>query len=221
MLDDDTLSAIDRFVARSGPEPTPIQEEMQEYAREHRFPIIGPQVGGLLTILARLVDAREAFEFGSGFGYSASWIARALPPDGRIVLTEYDADELDLAREYAERAGTADRMAFEAGDAMAAVERYDGPFDLVLMDQEKSRYVDGLEAVREKLTAGGVVIADNMTAGPAAFEDVLALLEGDDVADEAARGVAGYIEHVRDDPGFESIVVPMGNGIAVSVKRRG
>ena len=220
MLDDDTLRAISRFVSLSGPAPTPIQEEMHDYARDHRFPIIGPQVGGLLSILARLVDAREAFEFGSGFGYSASWIARALPSDGRIVLTEYDADELDLAREFAERAGHADRMAFEAGDAMAAVERYDGPFDLVLMDQEKSRYVDGLEAIRGKLAPGGVVIADNMTAGPAAFEDVLAALEGEDVDQEAARGVAGYIEHVREDPGFESIVVPMGNGIAVSTKLR-
>lgn len=220
MLDADTLSAIRRFVSLAGPRPSETQREMEAYAEEHGFPIIGPQVGGLLSILTRAVGARHAFEFGSGFGYSASWIAGALPADGQIVLTEYDEDELAMAREFAEGDGFADRAVFEAGDAMAVIDRYDGPFDIVLLDHEKRRYVDGFEAARGKLGSGGLVIADNMTAGPASFADTLACLEGDPVEDETARGVADYITHVRDDPAFVSTVVPMGNGIAVSVKRR-
>jgi len=115
---------------------------------------VGPAVGGWLRLLARSIDAERVFEFGSGYGYSAYWTAPALPEDGEIVLTEIDADELDDARENLERGGFADRARFEHGDAIETVERYDGPFDLVLIDNEKHRYAEAFEAVREKVPVG-------------------------------------------------------------------
>jgi predicted O-methyltransferase YrrM len=130
--------AVERFVRLNGPEPHPVQEEMREYGREEGFPIIGPEVGGLLSAFVRMVGAERVFELGSGFGYSASWLAGALPADGHIALTEFDGDELDMAREFFERLGYADRATFERGDALEIVERYDGPVDVVRMDQEKN-----------------------------------------------------------------------------------
>lgn len=203
------------------PDRDGILHEMDERADREGFPTVGPEVGGWLTLLARAVDARHIFEFGSGFGYSAYWFARALDADGEIVLTETDAAKVDDAREYFQRGGLADRARFEHGDAIDTIERYDGPFDVVLLDNEKSRYVEAFEAVRGKLHPGSLVLADNaVTAGSIDSEDVAALLAGEDLPDASAAsvGVADYLGHVREDRGFETGLLPLGEGVAVSVR---
>ncbi|WP_435335652.1 O-methyltransferase [Haloarchaeobius sp. TZWWS8] len=212
---------IARFVAATAPEPDELAREMDDYAQARDFPHVGPEVGGLLRMLARMVDAERIFEFGSGFGYSAYWWAQALPNDGEVVLTEFDEDELDQAREFMSRGGFDDLARYEHGDALDAIERYDGPFDCVLIDHQKHRYREAFEAVRKKVPAGGVVVADNaMTAGPIEFEKLLALVEGDDPEDpnEHTRGIFDYLETVRGDDAFETVVLPVGEGISVSYR---
>ena len=193
---------------------------MAELAAERDFPDIGPEAGGVLRLLARLTDAGTVFEFGSGFGYSASWFLRG--GADRVVLTEVDDDELERGRGFMADAGLADRCSFEAGDALETVERYDGPFDVVLVDHHKEGYPDALAAAKPKLRPGGVVVADNVMYGPVEFDDVLAHLEGErgaiDADDESSRAVAAYLDAVRDDDDFETTALPLGSGLAVSTK---
>ncbi|WP_324662798.1 O-methyltransferase [Haloarcula sediminis] len=220
-MDETPLPEVTEQFARTlTPEPDGIVAEMDERADREGFPTVGPAVGAWLRLLARLTDAERVFEFGSGYGYSAYWMAPALPADGELVLTEVDADELDAAREYFRRGGYADRAVFEHGDAVDVVDRYDGPFDVVLVDNEKERYTEAFEAVREKVPVGGVVAADNaVEAAPLDFADVRALLAGESVeASDASRGVAAYLKRVRDDPDFETGLLPLGEGVAVSVR---
>ena len=203
-----------------GPERDEILREMDDRADEEGFPTVGPTVGGWLALLAQMTDARRVFEFGSGFGYSAYWFARALPADGEVVLTEVDEDELADAREYFERGGLADRAQFEHGDAIETIERYDGPFDVVLIDNEKQRYVEAFETARETVASGGLVLADNaVTAGVIDSDDVLGLLRGESRADatEASAGIAEYLTHVRDCEDCETTLLPLGEGVAVTV----
>jgi len=211
----------ERFARAVGPPRDAVIEEMDEKARTEGFPTVGPAVGGWLGMLARMVGAERAFEFGSGFGYSAYWLARALPPDGRIVLTEIDADELAEAREFLARGGFDDRAAFEHGDAVEIVEEYDGPFEFVLIDNEKDRYVEAFEAVRPKVPPGGVVVADNVMAGPVEFENVFALVRGEEPgASDREHGIADYLARVRGDDAFETVLLPLGSGLAVSCRLR-
>ena len=211
--------ATAEFARAIGPDPDEIIAEMDAQADAEGFPTVGPTVGGWLQLLARMVDARRVFEFGSGFGYSAYWFARALPDDGEIVLTEVDEDELDQAREYMARGGFDDLASYELGDAIDTVDDYEGPFDAVLIDNEKHRYREAFEAIRPKVAEGGVVIADNaVTAGPIDFEALSALVRGEGPSDvnEHTAGVAEYLERVGDDPAFETALIPLGEGIAVS-----
>ena len=210
--------AVRDVLAAAGPEPSPVQAEMAAHAEETGFPVVGPEVGALLGLLTRAVGAERVFEFGSGFGYSAYWFAEAVPDDGRVVLTEIDAEELELARGFLSDAGLDGRAAFEHGDAFETFARYDGPFDVVLVDCEKRRYPEAIDPVREKLTAGGLVVADNALAGPHSAEDVAASFGGEPAGDypEAVAGVVEYLERMRDDPAFDTAVVPLGEGIAVS-----
>ncbi|WP_336136829.1 O-methyltransferase [Natronomonas amylolytica] len=208
---------VETFAAAVGPEPDDVLREMDARAEKTGFPTVGPAVGGWLQQLAGLVGARRVFEFGSGFGYSAYWFARGLPAEGEIVLTEIDAEELDDAREYLARGGHADIARFELGDAIETVEAYDGPFDVVLVDNEKDRYVEAFEAVREAVPVGGVVVADNMTAGPFEFEAIhRVVVEGGETDNAMARGVADYLDHLGDAEDFETTLLPLGEGLAVS-----
>jgi predicted O-methyltransferase YrrM len=217
---------IERFATAISPRPDEVLTEMDRRATETGFPTVGPAVGGWLQQLVGLVGAERVFEFGSGFGYSAYWFARALPADGEIVLTEIDADELEAAREYLDRGGYADRARFELGDAIETIERYEGSFEIVLIDNEKDRYVEAFEAVRSKVPAGGVVVADNAMEGPFAFETIRRLvIDGADAEDldapdaDAAAGIAAYLEHVRSTDDFETTLLPLGEGLAVSRRR--
>ena len=211
--------AVEHLAGLVGPGGDEITEQMEARAREESFPIVGSAVGGWLALLARAVDARRVFEFGSGFGYSAYWFARVLPPEGEVVLTEVDADELDIAREFFERAGLADCARFEHGDALETVERYDGPFDVALLDNEKHRYREAFEAVEPKLRSGGLVLADNaITAGSVVDRDeVIGRLAGEDTETrEGSRGVAEYISFVRERDDLDTALLPLGEGVAVS-----
>lgn len=212
---------VDRLLSLTAPEPDDVLAEMERQADRDEFPTVGPEVGAFLRLCARLTDAESVFEFGSGYGYSAYWVAPALGPDGRIVLTEVDEDELEEARSYLERGGYADRAVFELGDAVEIVERYDGPFDVVLLDHENVRYVEGFEAVRDKVPKGGVVVAENVlhswTMSP---EELRAHLEDGGTPGEGTTldGISTYYARVRDDPDFETTVVPVGDGLFVSVR---
>ncbi|UWG47628.1 putative O-methyltransferase YrrM [Halanaeroarchaeum sp. HSR-CO] len=197
----------------------PVVESMEAYAREQNFPIVGADVGRFLRVAATMVDAERVFEFGSGFGYSAVWTASALPDDGEIILTDYDEENLDRARKFVERAGYGKQASFEAGDAMTAFAKTTGHFDVVLIDHEKIRYEDAFERVADRVTDGGIVVADNMMDGPVDPEHVYGALAGEDPKDDRTAGIVAYIERIREDPDFESVLVPLGQGIAVSVRR--
>ncbi len=214
---------IVRFLRATGPDHDPIQTEMAEYATAEGFPIIGPNAGAVLRLLARLTDAERIFEFGSGYGYSAYWFLQGMNPNGHIVLTEFDEDELAMGREFLDRADLVDRASFEAGDAMETIERYDGPFDVVLIDHQKHRYADAFERVRTDVRVGGVVVADNMMEGPIDFDRLLAHFENDEPlpaaeSDRETAGIGQYVDTVRADPAFETFLLPVGSGISISTR---
>lgn len=216
----DTLEA---FLAGLAPEQTQIQRDMETEAAELSFPIVGPEAGGVLAQLVRLHDADRVFEFGSGFGYSATWFLRGGAEE--VVCTEFDENEVELGREFVADAGLADQITFEYGDAMETVERYDGPFDAVLVDHQKERYADAYDAIKPKLADTAVVVADNVIRGPIDFDRLSAHVSEEaplpDVdADAATHGIGTYLERVRSDADAETIVLPVGSGLAVSVVSR-
>ncbi|WP_181686692.1 O-methyltransferase [Halorhabdus salina] len=208
---------IEDYATVVGPEPDDVIEEMDEYADREGFPTVGPAVGGWLELLARMVGAERVFEFGSGYGYSAYWFARALPADGEIVLTEVDRDELDLAREYLDRGDFEATIQYEHGDALDIVDTYDGLFDVALIDNEKTRYREAFEAIRENISPGGIVVADNAIAGGSIDADAVTdLLTGDsESADEMSEGIATFIEALHEESDFEASLLPVGEGVAV------
>lgn len=214
--------SLEAFAATVGPDPDEVLVEMDRRAEETGFPTVGPAVGGWLQQLAGLSGAERVFEFGSGFGYSAYWFLRGMGETGEIVLTEIDSEELDDARRNLERGGFATQARFEHGDAIEIVDEYEGPFEIALIDNEKQRYVDAFESIRSKVPVGGIVVADNVIRGPFEFETLSALFGDGDASGiddpnvDAARGIAAYLDNVRSADAFETTLLPLGEGLAVS-----
>jgi predicted O-methyltransferase YrrM len=206
-----TAAVLDRV---REPSPPPI-DELEREATAAGVPTVGPDVGRLLRTLAHLRGATRVFEFGSGVGYSAAWLLDALPPDGEIVLTDYDADALDRAAAVLDGVESGATVTTVPGDAVETFRDRDDRFDLVLLDHEKRRYAEAFDLVRDRLRSPGLVVADNVLAGPVDPAAVRDALDGA-VADEAAAGIAAYLERIRDAPAVETTVVPLGEGIAVS-----
>ncbi len=186
-----------------------VLRDMQAYGRAHDFPIVGPQVGRLLHMLARSIGASRVLELGSGFGYSAMWLAHAVGASGRVVLTESSKENVALAKKYFERGGMLGRVQVETGDALEIIERLPGVFDLIFNDVDKAAYPRTLDLVRLKLRPGGLFITDNMLWGGAVLENSR---KGD------VRGIKEFTKQLLDAPDFVTTILPVGDGVAVALR---
>ena len=117
------LQEAHTYLEQLVPARHPELQAMEAYAKEHKFPIIGPAAGYFCYLTARLIRAKRVFEMGSGFGYSTLWFARAVGPGGLVVHTEGSAENSALARDFLGRAGLTDRVRFEVGDAREIIDR--------------------------------------------------------------------------------------------------
>ena len=185
--------------------------ELEAAASVSGFPIIGPVVGRLLETVARAVAARRVLELGSGFGYSAYWLGRALPPAGAIVCTDHAADNAARARALHARTFAHVALEFLVGDALAAAEGAAGPFDLVFVDIDKADYPRGLELARRKVRPGGAIVFDNVLWSRR-------VLPGGDHLEPSTAGVLELHRALDRAPDLVTSILPIRDGVSVSIK---
>ena len=202
---------IDDYLQRLAGSPDPVEAEMRRYADERDgFPVAGPVVGRLLAQLAMTISAHRIYEVGSGFGYSAFWLARALAEGGSVTLTDFDRENLDRARAWLGKAGLLDRCRFEPpGDGLDALARAEPGIDLVFLDLGKADYPRALTLALPKLRSGGLVLANNALWGGA-------VARGE--TDAATSGVREYTRLIFASDGLASSIVPVGDGLAITLK---
>jgi predicted O-methyltransferase YrrM len=186
---------------------------MEAYAREHRFPIVGPAAGLFCYLLTRLTGARRVFEMGSGYGYSTSWFARAVRENGGGVVFHVVWDEAlsRRARGHLDVLGLGDLIEYRVGEAVQVLRDTDGPFDLVFNDIEKDGYPASLPVIADKLRPGGLLIVDNALWHGRVF----------DPADRraATEGVRAVTRMLTADPAWTTSLVPVRDGMLVAYRR--
>jgi len=196
----------------------PVLVSMEEHAVGIGFPIVGRPCGIALEVLARAVRAKRVFELGSGFGYSAYWFARAVGPDGEIHLTDRDANNESLARDYLGRAGVWDRMNYHVGDALTSFSLVGGEFDVVFCDADKPLYPECWRAARDRIRVGGLWLADNVLVGGMAPNKWT--LSADIPDDERARAVDEHNRLIANDHDHMATFVPMREGLIAALRIR-
>ena len=153
------------------PRRDPLLLELAREAQAEGIPIVGPVVGELLFILARVTGAVNILELGTATGYSGLHLARGCQPaGGRVVTLEWDEALAARARGNFARAGLSDRIEVRVGDALTLMAAMTGPFDLIFMDIDKEAYLPALPHCRRLLKPGGLLFTDNVGfAGAAGF----------------------------------------------------
>jgi caffeoyl-CoA O-methyltransferase len=185
---------------------------MEEHARVHGFPIIGPACGHLCYQVARMTGARRVFELGSGYGYSTAWFARAVRENGggEVHHTVWDAELSRQARGHLAALGLADLVRFHEAEAVSALSASSGPFDLVFSDIDKEGYPASLPVIEEQLRPGGVLIVDNMLWGNRVLDPAQ--------RDDATEGVRELTRLVCQGPRWISSILPIRDGLLMAVR---
>jgi predicted O-methyltransferase YrrM len=207
--------AIENYMrSLTGPTDHPVLIEMEEYARQNNFPIVDRLVGIFLETLAKSIGARRIFEFGSGYGYSAYWFARAVGPEGMVICSDGDAVNRLKAQGYLSAAGLWDRIDFHTGLAQDIFAQTEGLFDICYNDVDKGDYPEVWRMARDRIRPGGLYIADNV------------LWHGRVAAENFVDIVPGWTEAIQEhnllifnDPDFDSFINPTRDGVLVARKK--
>jgi len=209
--------AVAGYLEHLRPEPDPVLAEMQAHGDREGIPIVGPETGTLLHVLARVRGARRIVEVGTAIGVSTLYMARALPEGGTIVSFEIDERRHTAARDYLARAGVAERADLRLQDARQGLASLNGAaFDMAFVDGVKMQYGDYLDLVLPLLGERAVLAVDNVLMRGSVAEGHAA----DGVwSDEQIATAREFNERVLSLDGFEGLVTPVGDGVLVAVRR--
>jgi caffeoyl-CoA O-methyltransferase len=206
--------AVERYLEAIRPAPDPVLAEMEAQADREGIPIVVPQTGALLQVLALARGARRIVEVGTAIGVSTLYMARALPDGGVIVSFEIDEQRHRCAREYLERAGLLDRADLRLQDAREGLESLSEPFDLAFIDGVKTQYGDYFEALVPLLGPRAVLAVDNVL-----MSGTVALGRGDGTwTDEQIAAARAFNERLLSDERLSGAVFPIGDGVLVAVR---
>lgn len=201
---------IDQYLEGLFPTVEPVLMEMEMIARREGYAIAGPLLGRLLRQLATAISARDVFEMGSGFGYSTLYLAYSVGDTGRVVHTERDPARSALARELLGRAGFADRVTFEVGEAVDIIANYPGPFDLIFIDVDRDKYPEALELARPRVRPGGYIVVDDVLLGGQVMDR--------SPQDRDTLAVQRYTREALLAPDLLTTILPMQDGVALHLK---
>ena len=217
--------SIDDYLLGIIPERDEVLTEMEAHARANRFPIVGPLVGRVLHQLVLITNPTRIFEMGSGFGYSAYWMAKALrQPEAGIICTDGSQENANRAAGYLARGGIADRIDYRVGNALEIIDETEGEFDIIYNDIDKDGYpeafrkaIHGLEVVGclSRTICCGVDGLSNRKpkVNPQALD------EREQWFNKATVGVKEVTRLLYSSPDVFTTIIPLRDGVSVAVKR--
>jgi caffeoyl-CoA O-methyltransferase len=200
---------VEKYLSSILPERDPVLADMESYAKQHNIPIIGPDCGRLLSLVALISGAKRIFEMGSAIGYSAIWFALAAGPSAEIYCTDGDQANKELAGKNFERAGVAKKIRFMTGEAVELIDSVAGEFDIILIDVFKHQYPAALKKSLPRLKSGGLLITDNVLWSGRVAEPP---------KDDQTRGILQFNEMIYTSPQLFSVIVPLRDGVAICRK---
>lgn len=188
---------------------------LRKDAEERQIPVLKPETEALLRFFVELLKPERALELGTAVGYSGISLLKK-SPETRLVTVENDEARVQEAERNFAAAGVSERAEILARDAGEVLKELSGPFDLIFLDAAKAQYVFWLPDLVRLLRVGGVLIADNVFCGDAVIESRYAIRRRDRTIHERMRA---FLREIKQNPALESAVLPLGDGVSVSVKK--
>jgi caffeoyl-CoA O-methyltransferase len=188
--------------------------EMEKEAENNSFPIIGRLVGTFIETMARAINAKRVFEFGSGYGYSAYWFAKAVGEEGTVICSDGDPLNKEKAEQYLSSTGLGNRINFHTGYAQEIFSNTEGLFDICYNDVDKGQYPEIWHLAKNKINPGGLYIADNaLWHGRVAVKNYIDLVPG------WTEAIKEHNKLIFNDPEFDTFINPTRDGVIVARKK--
>lgn len=202
--------AITDYMHNLTPTRPQVLAEMEQYAKDNKFPIIGPLVGRFLHQLVHLNGARRIFEMGSGYGYSAIWFSSAMQDGGTVECTEMDSANIERGKKHTAAAGVSDHITWHLGDALESMRKSDGEYDIILNDVDKEQYPRALEIAWPKLRRGGIMITDNVLWS--------GRIVNENPPSASTAGILEFNRRIYALPDAVCTLMPLRDGLMLAVK---
>jgi predicted O-methyltransferase YrrM len=165
-MSQDQWTAVDNYVNDLLNPPDAVLDAALQNAQDAGLPSIAvaPNQGKLLSILARSIGAKRILEVGTLGGYSTIWLARALPPDGKLITLEIDPKHAEVARKNIASAGLDQVVDIRVGAALDTLPQLtdEAPFDLVFIDADKGNNAAYFQWAIKYTHPGSLIIVDNV-----------------------------------------------------------
>ena len=209
--------AVAGYLAALNAPEDPLLSEVRARSQADGVPAISPETGWLLHVLATSIAPTRILEIGTGYGCSGIRLARALAPEGMLFTVERDPARAATARQHFERAALGGCVSVMVGESARLVHKVAGPFDLIVQDGSKDQYEIVLERLVSLLRPGGMLLTDNI------------LWQGDVIpgfraerahSAESTAIITRYSQRLAADTRLATVFLPIGDGVAVSVKRQ-
>ncbi len=208
--------AVEEYLASLNRQSDPVLAEIAAVGERDHLPLVDAEVGALLRVLTLATRATRVLEIGTAIGYSGVWMAGALPKDGLLITMEVDERRAKTARANFEKAGLAPRVNVVVGDAARMLHKVAGPFDLIFQDGDKTQYGPMLDRLVELLRPAGLLVTDNVLWSG----DVVPGFKRTPTQNAAdTTAIVAYNEQIHRHPSLVTSIVPLRDGVAISVKR--
>lgn len=195
----------------SSPEPI----VLQELNRETHAKVMSPRMlsghfqGRLLSLFSKMLQPKLVIEVGTYTGYSALCLAEGLREGGKLYTIDINPEQEKRIRTYIEKAGFTDKIELYIGNAKDIIPKIEGEIDLVFIDADKSNYYTYFELVADRMSKGGLVIADNVLWSGKILD------EKERIKDKDTKALHEFNEKVSQDPRFEALLMPIRDGLMV------
>lgn len=189
---------------------------IEKEAIADEVPIIRKEMGNLLKVLLQLVQPGRILEVGTAVGYSSILMSENMPENCKITTIENYDKRIPVAKNNFKRAGKEDVITLIEGDALEVLKTLEGPYDFIFMDAAKGQYINYLTDVKRVLRKGGLLISDNILQEGEIVESRYAVTRRNRTIHTRIREYVYELTHSED---FVTSIVPIGDGITLSVKQ--
>lgn len=195
---------------------TPFLDEIEREALKERVPIIRKSMQSLLKFLLVCLRPKSILEVGTAVGFSALLMDEYSPEGCHITTIEKYEKRIPVARENFSRAGAQERITLLEGDAAEILKELKGPYDLIFMDAAKGQYGSFLPDILRLLPQGGLLVSDNVLQDGDIIESRFAVTRRNRTIHARMRE---YLYELKHHPQLETAVLPVGDGVTLSVRR--
>lgn len=176
---------------------------------------ISPIEGKTLHMLAKMVGAKKIVEIGSLAGYSAVWLARALPESGKLYAIDTDYKKEERILNNLKNCNVSDKVELIIGRALDELPKLNqhAPFDMVFIDADKGNYLNYLDWAEQNVREGGLIIGDNTFLFGAVYGD-----NQKDTPKQTIEKMQLFNERLANPSKYTSIILPTIAGMTVALK---